>query len=65
MATPADRESFTGELHLSGRRIIGFVGRLRHEKGLHLLIDAMPTVMAADPDDVRVIVGDEPDRELL
>ena len=39
--------------------LIGFVGRLQRWKGVHLLIDAMPAILAAHPDAHCVIVGGE------
>lgn len=37
--------------------LIGMVGRLQRWKGMHVVIDAMPSVLAAHPDAHLVIVG--------
>ena len=39
-------------------RIVSFVGRLVHEKGVHVLIGAVPKVLAAMPEVNFVIVGE-------
>ncbi|MFC5449652.1 1,4-alpha-glucan branching protein domain-containing protein [Paenibacillus aestuarii] len=43
-----------------GTRIICFLGRLVHEKGVHVLIDAMPAVFAQFPNAKLVIAGAGP-----
>jgi glycogen(starch) synthase len=42
----------------NGERIVCFVGRLVHEKGVHVLIGAVPKVLAAMPHVNFVIVGE-------
>jgi len=44
----------------TGTRIICFLGRLVHEKGVHVLIEAMPAVFAQFPDAKLVIAGTGP-----
>jgi glycosyltransferase involved in cell wall biosynthesis len=41
-----------------GERIVSFVGRLVHEKGVHVLIGAVPKVLEKMPDVNFVIVGE-------
>jgi glycosyltransferase involved in cell wall biosynthesis len=40
-------------------RIIGIVGRLQHWKGFHLLLAALPRILASFPDVACVMVGGE------
>lgn len=61
----ADREGLKGALGISGRKVVGFVGRIRREKGLDLLLDALPRLLEAIPGAVLVVVGDGPDRQKL
>ena len=42
----------------NGERLVCFVGRLVHEKGVHVLIGAVPKVLAAMPNVNFVIVGE-------
>ena len=42
----------------NGERIVSFVGRLVHEKGVHVLVGAVPKVLAAMPKVNFVIVGE-------
>lgn len=54
----------TAELGMSGKTVIGFVGSFYHYEGLHLLLQAMPDIIAADPN-IRLLMvggGDEADR---
>ncbi len=44
--------------------IIGLVGRLQRWKGAHVLVEAMPQVLAAYPDAYCVLVGGEHSREV-
>lgn len=43
--------------------LIGMVGRLQRWKGMHVLVDAMPQILAAHPDAHGVIVGDRHELE--
>jgi len=56
-ATPAELAGFRSRWALPGERIVFFVGRLVREKGLEVLIDAIPHVLAAHPDAKFVIAG--------
>ncbi|QDU63571.1 Alpha-D-kanosaminyltransferase [Planctomycetes bacterium Pan216] len=59
--TPVDLEPFGA----SGRPVLVTVGRLDHQKGIDLLLDALRKLRlrAAIPMPLTVIVGDGPDRE--
>lgn len=48
-----------------GERLLFFVGRLVHEKGVDLLVRALPAVLAAHPSTVLVVAGKGPERERL
>ncbi len=58
-------EDAKAKLGLSGRRVVGIVGRLSDEKGHALLLDALPAVVAAIPETTVLVVGDGPQREPL
>lgn len=60
-----DKEQMREELQLIGKKVIGFVGRLRQEKGLDVLIDALPHVLKFHPDTTLLIVGNGPDGAML
>lgn len=52
-------------LDLEGKKVIGFVGRLRWEKGPHILVAAFARVAKLLPDTRLLVVGDGPGREEL
>ena len=52
-------------LNLEGKKVIGYVGRLRWEKGPHILIAAFAKVVQDIPAAMLLVVGDGPDREDL
>lgn len=45
------------ELGLEGRRVVLFVGRVCPEKGTHVLLEAMRSVVATAPDATLLVVG--------
>jgi glycosyltransferase involved in cell wall biosynthesis len=47
------------------RRVIGTIGRLSEEKGLHVLIEATPRLLEKDPATRILIVGDGPLSNML
>jgi glycosyltransferase involved in cell wall biosynthesis/predicted transcriptional regulator len=49
----------------NGERIVSFVGRLVHEKGVHVLVGAVPKVLAEMPKVNFVIVGEGGMKEYL
>ena len=52
-------------LNLKGKKIVGYVGRLREEKGVDILIAAFAEVLSKIPETMLIVVGDGPDREKL
>ena len=52
-------------LKLNNNKVVGYVGRLRWEKGPSVLVEAMVRVIEAVPDATLLIVGDGPDRKIL
>lgn len=60
-----DVEALRSALGLCGKRVIGYVGRLRWEKGPEVLVDAFARVVKEVPGAVLLMVGDGPDRESL
>ena len=52
-------------LNLEGKKVVGYVGRLRWEKGPHVLIEAFAKVVREVPNAVLLMVGDGPDRIAL
>ena len=52
-------------LGLTGRPVVGVVGRLRKEKGHAWLFEAIKHVIKVIPDVILLVVGDGPDRESL
>ena len=46
-------------------RLLFFVGRLVHEKGVDILLRALPHVLASHPQSVLVIAGKGPERDRL
>lgn len=53
------------ELKLEGKKVIGYVGRLRNEKGPQVLIEALNKIDNNSEQIVLLIVGDGPDRKEL
>jgi len=60
-----DPEEMKKVLGISGKKIIGVIGRLRWEKGQEILIDALQQVVKIVPYAVLLVVGDGPDKEKL
>ncbi len=59
------REKLRGSFGLADNKVIGVVGRLRHEKGQELLLRVMPAILKKIPGTMLVVIGDGPDREKL
>lgn len=53
------------ELGLDGKKVLGFLGSFYGYEGLHLLISAMPGLMAQDPDIRLLLVGGGPEDAAL
>ena len=52
-----DLTRFRGMYALPGEKIVFYVGRVVHEKGLHVLVEAVPKVLAEHPEAKFVIAG--------
>lgn len=61
----ADRAAARARLGLDAGPLAVCVGRLSHQKGQDVLLDAWPSVRSAVPEARLVLVGDGPDREAL
>jgi len=55
-----DRVSFRRRYAADSERMVYFVGRLVHEKGVHVLLEAIPWVLAQEQDVKFVIAGKGP-----
>ena len=61
-----DRAALRGSLGLAAAApVLGYVGRVRREKGLDLLIQALPSVVVSFPAVRLLIVGDGPDAGVM
>lgn len=65
LAREADINQIKNRLKIQEKRVIGIVGRLVHQKGHAVLLDAMVNVINKFPDVTLVILGDGPDRAKL
>lgn len=62
----APRDDALGaELGLDGKKVLGFLGSFYGYEGLHLLISAMPGLLAQDPDIRLLLVGGGPEDAAL
>ncbi len=55
--TEKDRAAHRAKLALPAEKIVMYVGRFVHEKGIHVLLNAASAVLAAEPKTKFVIVG--------
>jgi glycosyltransferase involved in cell wall biosynthesis len=60
-----DRCALRRELGVGDSPVVGFVGRLSHQKGLSYLVTAFAAVVQAVPGVKLVVVGDGPERAVL
>lgn len=65
LAREADINQIKKRLKIQEQRVVGIVGRLVHQKGHAVLLDAMVNVINNFPDVILVILGDGPDRAQL
>lgn len=66
LQTPPDTSvNFEKLLHNVSRPLIAVIGRLSHEKGVDIFLDAMSLLKNQGLGGTALIVGDGPDRELL
>lgn len=50
-------EALVRQLRLHGKRVLGFIGSFYAYEGLHVLVDAMPLMLRADPGVRLLLVG--------
>lgn len=60
-----DKHKMKEMLGIAGRPVIGIVGRLAHQKGHTILLDAMAEVIKEFPTVILMIIGEGPDRQKL
>lgn len=61
-----DKKEIKSELDLNDKYVLGFVGRFDiEEKGIDILIDAIPNVLANYPNAAFVFIGDGKDKNYL
>ena len=53
------------KLHLSGKKVLGFIGSFYAYEGLPLLLDAMPAMLKSSPDIRLLLVGGGPQEALI
>lgn len=51
------KDDLLKQLNLEGKKILLFVGRLRKIKGIHKILEAMPSIIQAVPDTILIIAG--------
>ncbi len=64
-ASHARDPALATELGLDGKTVLGFVGSFYRYEGLHVLLDAMPAMVAQRPDIRLVLVGGGDEAEAL
>ncbi|GIV77237.1 MAG: glycosyl transferase family 1 [Litorilinea sp.] len=60
---PEERRTLRTRYAPNGERLLFYVGRIVHEKGLHVLLQAMPKILSRYPD-VRLLVGGKNSRKM-
>jgi glycogen synthase len=63
--TGQERAVFRRRFAINGAPLVFYVGRIVYEKGVHVLIDAWPLVLRAEPDACLVIAGTGSELERL
>ena len=63
--TPSQQAKLQKKYHLNGEFCIGIVGRIEHQKGQHLLIDALKKLTTKGVNAKLFIVGDTMDKQYL
>ncbi len=58
-------EGLREKLHLSGKKVLGFIGSFYAYEGLPLLLDAMPKMLKSSPDIRLLLVGGGPQEALI
>ena len=65
VVSAVDKYKMKEMLGIAGRPVIGIVGRLAHQKGHTVLLDAMAEVIREFPTVVLMIIGEGPERQKL
>jgi L-malate glycosyltransferase len=60
-----DKHKMKEMLGIAGRPVIGIVGRLAHQKGHTILLDAMTDIITKFPDVVLIVIGEGPEHQRL
>ena len=60
-----DKDEGKRALGCDGKRVIGMVGRLAHQKGHSVLLTALKQIIAHVPEAILLVVGDGPEKEAL
>ena len=63
--SPPHDDALAAKLGLTGRTVLGFIGSFYAYEGLHLLIEALPTILAKSPDVRVLLVGGGPQEPRL
>ena len=58
-------EALAGQLGLVGKSVLGFIGSFYAYEGLNLLIEALPTILQANPAVALLLVGGGPEEARL
>lgn len=62
IVTGTNRDNLRATLDIRGKTVIGIVGRLAHQKGHAVLLDALAEVVSKLPEVVLLVIGEGPDR---
>lgn len=54
---PEEKQALLNKYAPNGEHLLLYVGRITHEKGVHVLIDAMPAILAEFPDTKLLVAG--------
>lgn len=54
---PEEKQSLRAQYAPHGEHLLLYVGRITHEKGVHVLIEAMPAILSEFPDTKLLIAG--------
>lgn len=65
VVSTADKDKLKNDLNISGRPVIGIVGRLAVQKGHSILLDAMSQIVKEIPNVILIVIGDGPERQKL
>ncbi len=57
LTSDADKEELRNRYAPNGEHLLLYVGRITHEKGVHVLVDAMPAILAEFPDTKLLVAG--------